>query len=193
MLTAGIIFFLRSLSARVTRGVISYREAAFSSPPICRCSNGIGEEWGEDLALEGTSFFFDALSSGRADASERLRAMPFEGTTPVKKKKKAKKVKSSGSEVEHTPAQTELLALMAKLCACEQVCRQRYRAISGYTRERTTSESVSFGDLMQELSGLEQTVAAALGSLDETEVAGVGSCLSQRLRPAIERAVTSTM
>ena len=133
------------LSARVTRGVISYRF-------FFRCSNGIGEEWGEDLALEGTSFF-DALSSGRADASERLRAMPFEGTTPVKKKKKAKKVKSSGSEVEHTPAQTELLALMAKLCACEQVCRQRYRAISGYTRERTTSESVSFGDLMQELSG----------------------------------------
>ena len=107
--------------------------------------------------------------------------MPFEGTTPVKKKKKAKKVKSSGSEVEHTPAQTELLALMAKLCACEQVCRQRYRAISGYTRERTTSESVSFGDLMQELSGLEQTVAAALGGLDETEVAGLAPAIATLL------------
>ena len=108
--------------------------------------------------------------------------MPAEGaSSPVKRKKKGKKSKAahpaeeSAEEQtgEHTEAQQELLALMAQLGECEQKCRQRYRAISGYTRERTTSESVSFGDLMQELASLEEKTVAALGNLDETEVAGL--------------------
>lgn len=74
----------------------------------------------------------------------------------VKKKKK----KTGSKKVTETAAQKELIERIAELCALEQKCRERYRSISGFTRERSTSENVSLGDLMQELGTIEEKVRA---------------------------------
>ena len=92
--------------------------------------------------------------------TERTTVTPSDSkkVAAASKSKKKKKKAAKPAEVTESKAQNELINRIAELCALEHTCRERYRSISGYTRERSTSENVSLGDLMLELSAVEEKV-----------------------------------
>jgi hypothetical protein len=78
-------------------------------------------------------------------------------------------------------AETRFLSLLPQLRAAERNCRARYKSVSGYEVNRSTSETLSLGDALRDLEQLEQEVATILNEFEQSEVADLAVAIAQLL------------